>query len=60
LEIKVTHKQDIHQFDNQSIDLHVISLKRGEVVFSSKIKHLKLAKVDVEADLYEVRVAFNW
>jgi hypothetical protein len=60
LEVSVVHKGDPHNHDKDSIDIYLINTATNEFLIADRVKHIKLFKVELESELYWLRIAYDW
>lgn len=60
MEITIIHKGDNHNHDKDAVTVYLINTATGEFLFAGLIKHMKLFKYEIESELYELRVGFDW
>jgi hypothetical protein len=54
------HKGDPHNHDKSPVSVYLINTATNEFLFAGNVKHMKLLKFEVESELYQLRVAYDW
>ena len=60
LEVNVIHHSPILNGNSRAVGIYLVDWSSGEFVLSVGVKHVNLFKVELESELYELRVVYDW